>query len=164
MGKIFESFKRAAPARPESPESNDPRPPEQPSRRRTERIHVRIPLFVYGYARDDEVPFYEDTCTIVINAHGALISMQTTVQPGQRLLVTNEGNERSQEGVVVSVGAKKRGGADVAFTFSAPIPQFWSNLEIGRRADPAGRPNRDPARARYIGCELLRQLFSCRVR
>jgi hypothetical protein len=140
MGKIFKALKRAALAR---PKSKDSRPPEQPSRRRTERILVRIPLFVYGYAQD-EAPFCEDTCTIVINAHGGLMSMHTPVRPGQRLLVTNEGNERAQEGEVVSVGATRPGGADVAFKFPAPMPQFWSNLEIGRRADPGGlRPDQD---------------------
>jgi hypothetical protein len=127
MSKIFDALKRAELLRAERKEYTD--------RRLTGRIHLQIPLFVYGYTLGED-PFYEDTCTTVINAHGGLMSMQSPVQPGQRLLVTNEGNEQTQEGAVVSVGAQGPGGMDVAFKFPSPTPQFWSYLQIGNRADP----------------------------
>ena len=58
--------------------------------------------------------------------------MQTPVQPGQRLLMTNKENECSQECVVEFLGASLARGVDVAFKFSAPTPQFWGATEIDK--------------------------------
>jgi general secretion pathway protein A len=91
----------------------------------------KLPLFVYGYGPDG-TPFYEQADTIATNARGGLISMQTPVQPGQRLLITNKENECSQECVVEFLGASLARGVDVAFKFSAPTPQFWGATEIDK--------------------------------
>ena len=56
--------------------------------------------------------------------------MNTPVQPGQRLLITNKENECSQECVVEFLGARLARGVDVAFEFAAPMPEFW-----GRRGN-----------------------------
>ena len=56
--------------------------------------------------------------------------MASSVQPGQRIVVTNQGNDQTQECVVVSVTAQL-GGSHVAFKFPTPMPQFWRGLEIG---------------------------------
>jgi hypothetical protein len=103
----------------------------QAERRRTPRTAVHIPLFVYGYASAD-VPYHEEASTITINAQGGLICMQTEVQLGQRLLVTNKANERVQECVVVFVGAQLAAGIAVAFEFPIPMPQFWHDLQIDK--------------------------------
>jgi hypothetical protein len=98
--------------------------------RRSCRARVKIPLFIYGNTLQGS-PFLEETLTIDINAHGALIAMKTTVVPGQRLLLTNETNERTQECTVLAVRARQ--GQDVedavAVTFGAPAPGFWRKLE-----------------------------------
>jgi hypothetical protein len=99
-------------------------------RRTTSRIHVRIPLFVYGYTPGGD-PLYEETHSIVVNGAGGLISMTSEVRPGQRLVVTNEGNDQSQECVVVSVEPYR---SQIALKFLAPTPQFWRDLEIGKSA------------------------------
>ena len=99
-------------------------------RRKTSRIHVRIPLFVYGYTPGGD-PFYELTYSIVVNGGGGLISMTSDVRPGQRLVVTNEGNDQSQECVVVSVELYR---SHIALKFPAATPQFWRDLEIGKSA------------------------------
>ena len=116
---------------------------EQAERRRAQRVHVQIPMFVYGYASGD-VPFHEEACTICINAHGGLIRMHTAVHSGQRLLLTNRGNERTQECGVVSAALTTQSfteerfmlGIAVAFEFPASIPQFWHDLEIGKMFAP----------------------------
>ena len=89
---------------------------------------VKLPLFVYGYGPDG-TPFYEQAQTIATNARGGLISMQTPVQLGQRLLITNKENECSQECVVEFLGAHLSRGVDVAFEFSVPTPHFWGTAE-----------------------------------
>jgi len=89
---------------------------------------------VYGHTIKDE-PFYEDAHTIDINAEGALISMQTVVQPSQKLVVTNKTNQRTQIFTVLAVTARLGRPQEVALEFVAPTPQFWR--EPSRK--PAGR-------------------------
>jgi len=101
---------------------------EYTNRRTTNRICVHIPLFVCSLGRD---LFFEETYTISINGTGGLIFMASSVQPGQRIVVTNQGNDQTQECVVVSVAAQPAG-SYVAFEFPTPMPQFWHGLEIGK--------------------------------
>jgi hypothetical protein len=101
---------------------------EYTDRRVTGRIYVRLPLFVFRVGRH---PFYEETHTISIDGTGGLILMASTVQPGQRIVVTNQGNDQMQECVVISVAAQPAG-SHVAFKFLTPMPQFWQGLEIGK--------------------------------
>ena len=133
--------------------STEPLPPQSPDRgrrrrRRLSRVRgaskvrldrpvqpppfavnqVELPLFVYGYGSDGS-PFYEQALTIATNERGGLLSMNTPVQPGQRLIITNKQNECSQECVVECLGERLARGVDVAFEFSAPVPHFWRARE-----------------------------------
>ncbi len=105
---------------------------EYKDRRATGRIQVHIPLFIHGCSLSGD-PFYEETHTISINGTGGLIVMASPVQPGQRIVVTNQGNDQEQECVVVSVAAQPAGSI-VAFKFPTPMPQFWRGMQIGGRA------------------------------
>jgi hypothetical protein len=132
MSKIFEALRRARLLRAKRKETKTVGASDAgyTDRRTTSRIHVRIPLFVYGYTPGGD-PFYEETYSIVVNGAGGLISMTSDVRPGQRLVVTNEGNDQSQECVVVSVEPYR---SHIALKFPAPTPQFWRDLEIGKSA------------------------------
>jgi hypothetical protein len=135
MSKIFDALRRAESARgkPRHTRTAGTDTPTHPDRRETVGIYIQIPIFVYGYTPRGD-PFYEEACTIAINADGGLISMQSVVWAGQQLLVTNKGNEQAQECVVVSVEARIGHSFDVAFQFPVPMPQFWRNVEIGKSA------------------------------
>jgi hypothetical protein len=100
-------------------------------RRRTPRVYVHIPLFVYGRTPAGD-PFHEETWTISINGGGGLISMSSRVKPGQRLAVTNQGNDQTEQCIVVSVTAGPTDGSKIALKFPTPMPQFWRQLEIGK--------------------------------
>jgi len=132
MSRIFEALRRAGLFRAErkEPKTVGASDAGYTDRRTTSRIHVRIPLFVYGHTPGGN-PFYEETYSIVVNGAGGLISMTSDVRPGQRLLVTNEGNDQSLECVVVSVESYR---SHIALKFPAPTPQFWRDLEIGKSA------------------------------
>jgi len=93
----------------------------------TRRTYVHLPLFIYGVGRD---PFHEETHTISIYEAGGLISLASSVRPGQQILVANQGNDQTHKCVVVSVSAQPAGNY-VEFTFLTPAPRFWSGLEIG---------------------------------
>ena len=99
---------------------------------------VKLPLFVYGYSADGN-PFYEHAHTIAMNPRGGLISMNTPVEPGQKLLITNKENECSQECVVEFLGARLSRGVDVAFEFSTPMPEFWGARQLENRAASEGQ-------------------------
>ena len=58
--------------------------------------------------------------------------MNTPVQPGQRLLITNKETECSQECVVEFLGASLARGVDVAFEFSTPMPEFWGAKKLSQ--------------------------------
>src|SRR5262249_44708081 len=103
---------------------------EHTNRRTTNRIAAHLPLFIYGSLLGGD-PFYEEAFTISINETGGLLWMASSVQPGQRIMVTNQANDQTQECVVLSVVAQPEG-SYVAFRFSAATPQFWHGLEIGK--------------------------------
>ena len=105
---------------------------ERTDRRATSRIDAHLPLFIYGSQLGGD-PFYEETFTISFNGTGGLILIASSVQPGQRIMVTNQANDQTQECVVVSVAAHPAG-SYVAFRFPTPMPQFWHGLEIGKGA------------------------------
>jgi hypothetical protein len=92
--------------------------------RRTRRARIQIPLLVYGYTPQG-APFLEEAYTIEINAHGALIAMKSAVVPSDRLLLTNETNERTQECTVRTVIARHGRDLEVAIAFTTPALQFW---------------------------------------
>jgi len=98
--------------------------------RATSRIKAHIPLFICGSLLGGD-PFYEEAFTISINGTGGLILMASSLRPGQRIMVTNQANDQTQECVVVSVAAQPAG-SYVAFKFPTPMPQFWHGLEIGK--------------------------------
>jgi len=98
--------------------------------RATSRIEAHIPLFICGSLLGGD-PFYEEAFTISINGTGGLILMASSLRPGQRIMVTNQANDQTQECVVVSVTAQPAG-SYVAFKFPTPMPQFWHGLEIGK--------------------------------
>jgi hypothetical protein len=130
MSKIFEALRRAESLRAKQKESKTVGACNvgYTDRRTTSRIYVRIPLFIYGYAPDGD-PFYEETYSIVVNGAGGLISTTSDVRPGQRLVVTNEGNDQTQECVIVSVEPHD---GRIALRFPTPLPEFWRGLEIGK--------------------------------
>ena len=105
---------------------------EHTDRRATSRIDAHLPLFIYGSLPGGDA-FYEETFTISINGTGGLLVMGSRVQPGQRIMVTNQGNDQTQECVVVSVAAQPAG-SYVAFKFPTPMPQFWHGMQIGKGA------------------------------
>ncbi len=94
-------------------------------RRRSPRSSVYVPVFVYGYASEEE-PFYQESNTLQVNANGGLLRLDTNVQRGQKLLVMNRVTKEEQECYVVSL-AKRPKHADlrVGIAFAKAAPGFW---------------------------------------
>ena len=67
----------------------------------------------------------EETETLAINAHGALVLMEARVTSGSKLYLEHKRTQEEQECHVVFLGPVRNGKAEVGLEFSAPRPAFW---------------------------------------
>ena len=92
--------------------------------RRSERVLLRVPVLVRVQAENDG-SLSEETHTLVVNAHGALIALAVKVQPGQELVLKNRVSGEQKECSVVHVDDKQADKAEVGIAFAHPAPHFW---------------------------------------
>jgi hypothetical protein len=95
-----------------------------PGRRRSMRVLLSVPIVVTGKTKDNQ-EFCEDARTLVVNAHGALISLAAKVVPDQQILMSNKSTNKSQDCRVVYVGNPSTGKAQMGIEFVVPCPTFW---------------------------------------
>ncbi|HXX21004.1 MAG TPA: hypothetical protein VEJ46_16495 [Candidatus Acidoferrum sp.] len=96
----------------------------QAAQRRSERVLLDVPIVVSGESPDHGT-FHEETFTVTVSAHGALMMLATNVKLGQRLVVENPANEDKREARVAYLGAPHAGLSQVAVEFARPSPEFW---------------------------------------
>jgi PilZ domain len=106
-------------------------------RRRSERLPLRVTVWVCG--RSEKGSFREETVTLSINSHGALMALSANVALGQRLLLMNPQTWDEVEARVSRLAALHDQRTELAVEFAQPAPQFWAT---GRqRYEPS--PTRD---------------------
>jgi hypothetical protein len=76
----------------------------------------------------EKQPFQEETFTISVSAHGALMLLATKVALGQMIVLMKPETRQEQEGRVARLGSPYGGLAQVAVEFSRPAPEFWPDL------------------------------------
>src|ERR1700680_3234518 len=59
-----------------------------PQPRAGKRISLHVPVLVYGWSHD-ESSFHEETSTVLVNASGGLLSLNSKVALGDTIFVTN---------------------------------------------------------------------------
>ena len=94
------------------------------SKRRSARLLLNVTIAVSGKSRDG-LDFQEKTQTMVVNAHGALISLATPVTAGQRVTVCHKTTRESCECRIVYFGDTQQGRTHVGIEFVKPSPSFW---------------------------------------
>ena len=92
--------------------------------RRSQRIELNVPVVVYR-GPGEGPQFSESTQTLVVNAHGALISLTGMVVPRQKLHIQNPNSGQNLECRVVSVKRAPIGPPRVALEFTKATPGFW---------------------------------------
>jgi hypothetical protein len=92
--------------------------------RRSQRIDLNVPVVVFRPPSEGP-QFYENTQTLVVNAHGALMALRQLVAPKQTLLVQNTESGEQQECHVVYVKKELTGPPKVAVEFTRRAPSFW---------------------------------------
>jgi hypothetical protein len=97
----------------------------QTGTRRSERVLLDVPVVIKGNSSDQR-PFREETYTVTVSAHGALLMLEAKVALGQNIVVMNPKNWDEREVKVAFVGPDRAGMAQVAVEFAQPAPEFWS--------------------------------------
>jgi len=92
--------------------------------RSSERMALRIPVVVYGYAKDCGA-FHEETETQIVNASGALVMLRTKVAVGDSVFLVQRGSGLEQEVRVVYIDPYTDRETKVGLAFKYPIPDFW---------------------------------------
>ena len=93
--------------------------------RRSQRVILSLPVVMRAPLEGEDYSV-EQSRTLVVNAHGALIAMALKVKPGQKLTLENVSSGKEQSCQVVHVGERKSDKAEVGVEFVEPAPRFWN--------------------------------------
>jgi len=94
------------------------------ARRRSQRVLMQVAVRIRGMDAQNNT-FQEETETLAINAHGALVLLKARVTSGCAVQMQHKRTEEEQECHVVFLGPVRGGKAEVGLEFTAPRPQFW---------------------------------------
>jgi hypothetical protein len=95
------------------------------NRRRSQRVILSLAVTVRTEDGPKDKSFEEDTHTLVVNSHGALIILAGKVAKGQKLRLRNRATKEEQVCRVVNVGAISGGKVQIGVEFLTPSPDFW---------------------------------------
>ena len=93
-------------------------------RRRSQRVLMQVAVRIRGNDAQGKA-FEEETSTLAINAHGALIPLQARVTSGSKVLMQHNGTKQEQECHVVFLGPVRSGKSEVGLEFTVACPTFW---------------------------------------
>lgn len=99
-------------------------PPHPGPRRRSQRVLMQVPVRLCGTDAQGK-KFEEETATLAINAHGALVLMQARVISGGKVGLQHNLTKEEQECHVAFLGPVRSGKSEVGLEFSEARPSFW---------------------------------------
>jgi len=73
----------------------------------------------------ERTPIQEAARTLIVNAHGGLLKLQTELLTGQPLTLVHEKSGKRERARVVRVEQPTADYFAVAFEFERPAPDFW---------------------------------------
>jgi hypothetical protein len=94
------------------------------TKRRSQRLFLQVRVIVEGRLPDQK-PLNEDTHTVVVNAHGALVEMTAALDQGQIVVLRNVRTGERIDCKVMLVKPVTGGKFSTAFEFVHPNPDFW---------------------------------------
>jgi hypothetical protein len=93
-------------------------------RRRSQRVLMQVAVRISGQDTQGKA-IEEETETLAINAHGALVMLQSRLTSGSKVLLQHKRTQEEQECHVVFLGPVRSGKAEIGLEFSDPRPTFW---------------------------------------
>jgi hypothetical protein len=88
------------------------------------RVLLSVPIAVSGKTKEGK-DFSEDTRTLVVNAHGALIALAAPVVAGQHVLVANKATRATVDCRIVYLGNSQDAKTQMGIEFTKPLTTFW---------------------------------------
>jgi hypothetical protein len=95
------------------------------TRRRSQRVILTMAVTVRTEGSPKDTSFEEETHTLVVNLHGALILLKAKVAKGQKLWLMNRATKEEQMCRVATVAPASGGKPQVGVEFLKPSPDFW---------------------------------------
>ena len=92
--------------------------------RRSSRLTLAVPVVVWGM-QGDASTFFEETKTVSVASHGALVTLSSQVRPNQKIVVYNKQTQEEMGCRVVHVRNGGNGTSEVGIFFENPTPNFW---------------------------------------
>ena len=92
--------------------------------RRSQRVIVKVSVMVLAEGAENK-PVLEETRTVTVNAHGAMILLGLKVSIGQLLTLRNSRTEEEVACRVVYVSPHESEKRQVGVDFMEPCPRFW---------------------------------------
>lgn len=83
-----------------------------------------VPVVICGKS-GDQATFREETFTVTVSAHGALLMLAANVSLGQSIVLINPSTSDEREARIAYRGPIHAGLSQVAVEFSKPSPEFW---------------------------------------
>ena len=94
------------------------------TKRRSMRVLLSIPVSVTGKtAKGDQ--YSEETRTLVVNAHGALVALASPMAAQQKVSLTNLTTHDTLDCTVTHLGTVQAGKTQIGLEFVSPAPGFW---------------------------------------
>jgi hypothetical protein len=93
-------------------------------KRRSSRVAIDMPVEVFGQGVNGKI-FREETRTMNVNAHGALLVLGSTIQIKPAVLLINKTTRLEVQCRVISLKETEKGRAELCVEFVMPQPRFW---------------------------------------
>jgi hypothetical protein len=127
-----------------------PTTPEKKMPRSSERIPLRVPVVIYGFAGKSGA-FHEDTETILVNSSGALVTLKAKLSVGDTVFLIHKGVGQELEVRVAYLDPYSDRETRVGLAFKQPVSGFWKKTRkkprvpktlrvIVKGTDPKGHP------------------------
>ena len=94
------------------------------NKRRSQRLFLQVRV-VLEWKRPNKSPSTEETHTIVVSAHGALVEMGVSLDQGQIVTLQNVRTTEKSDCGVKLVTPSGAGKFNTALEFMTPNPGFW---------------------------------------
>jgi hypothetical protein len=118
-------------------------------RRRSYRVALTTPVFVYGWIADE--PFSESAETLDVSGNGGLIRLSGTVIPSQELLLTNLLTDEVLTCRVARTAPTNEGTILAGLHFLQASPTFWQIDFVSSRRNTEIPPSPDQSSYRKVG-------------
>lgn len=103
---------------------SDSNPAKMSNLRRSQRVCLSIPVAVIK-PNPGGTATTEETCTLIVSAHGALLLLHMPVRSGELVMLKHKKSLEELVCRVVSFGAEQSGKHEVGIEFEHPAPRFW---------------------------------------